>query len=162
MKFTWQIGDQTRTLTLESRGKQWLAFVDGETLECEVVDDSPGRLTLRLGGRLRTFYWASDGARRWVALDGCIYTLEKPAPRARRGDSATQNELRAPMPAQVRAVHVQPGEAVESGQTLLLLEAMKMEIRIQSPREARVAALHVSQGDAVEREQLLIELEEPS
>ncbi|RMF49117.1 MAG: biotin/lipoyl-binding protein [Anaerolineae bacterium] len=162
MKFTWQTGAQIHTLMLEPRGDHWIAFIDGESLECEIVDSRPGELTLRFGERIHTFYWASDGARRWIALDGCTYTLEKPSPRARRSDSAAQNELRAPMPAQVRAVQVEPGQQVESGHTLLLLEAMKMEIRIQAPRAARVAAVHVAQGDTVERDQLLIQLEEPS
>ncbi len=163
MKFTWQIGAELHTLTLEARGETFRALVDGEMLECEVVDRRPGILTLRFGERILTFYGAADGSRRWVALDGCVYTLEKPSPRARRkGDSAAGKALRAPMPAQVRAVQVQAGETVRAGQTLLLLEAMKMEIRIRAPRDAAVSALHVAQGDTVERDQLLIELADPT
>jgi pyruvate carboxylase subunit B len=49
---------------------------------------------------------------------------------------------------------------VTKGQTLLVLEAMKMEIRIQAPRDGKVAKLFVQQGQTVEREQMLIEIEE--
>ena len=45
------------------------------------------------------------------------------------------------------------------GDRLLVLEAMKMEFRIQAPRDGKVKALHVKQGQTVEREQVLIELE---
>jgi len=163
MKFTWQIDAELHTLTLEAHGDAFQALVDGEMLEGEVVDRRPGSLTLRFGERILTLFGASDGARRWVALDGCVYTLEKPSPRARRrSDSAAGNALRAPMPAQVRAVQVQAGETVTAGQTLLLLEAMKMEIRIRAPRDAAVTALHVAQGETVERDQLLIELADPT
>jgi len=63
------------------------------------------------------------------------------------------------MPGQVRAVNVAAGDAVTKGQTLMLLEAMKMEIRIQTPQGGTVKALHVRQGQTVERGQLLIEVE---
>jgi biotin carboxyl carrier protein len=64
------------------------------------------------------------------------------------------------MPAQVRAVQVAEGEQVEKGQTLLLLEAMKMEIRVRAPGAGRVARLLVSPGQAVEKEQVLVEVRE--
>jgi biotin carboxyl carrier protein len=57
-------------------------------------------------------------------------------------------------------VNVREGEAVTKGQTLLLLEAMKMEIRIQSQREGRVRKLFVKQGQTVEKDQILVEIEE--
>ena len=46
------------------------------------------------------------------------------------------------------------------GQTLLVLEAMKMEIRIQAPQDGKVKKLLVKQTQTVERDQILIELEE--
>ena len=63
------------------------------------------------------------------------------------------------MPGQVRAVNVSEGEAVVKGQTLAVLEAMKMEIRIQSPADGKVKKLYIKQGQTVEREQTLIEIE---
>jgi biotin carboxyl carrier protein len=59
------------------------------------------------------------------------------------------------MPAQVRSVEVYEGEQVEKGQVLLLLEAMKMEIRIQAPRAGKVVKLSVGEGQPVERDQVL-------
>ena len=58
-----------------------------------------------------------------------------------RGASRREREsVRAPMPAQVRDVQVQAGDTVEKGQTLLLLEAMKMEIRIKAPIAGQLSA----------------------
>jgi biotin carboxyl carrier protein len=62
------------------------------------------------------------------------------------------------MPAQVRAVQVEEGEKVEKGQTLLLLEAMKMEIRIKAPASGSVKRLLVEAGQTVEKDQLLAEV----
>ena len=60
----------------------------------------------------------------------------------------------------MRAVQAAEGDLVEAGQTLLLLEAMKMEIRVHAPRDGTVKKLFVEQGQTVEREQLLIEVQE--
>jgi 3-methylcrotonyl-CoA carboxylase alpha subunit len=64
------------------------------------------------------------------------------------------------MPAQVRAVDVGEGERVEKGQTLLLLEAMKMEIRIRAPRAGHIRRLLVTTGQTVDKEELLAEIGE--
>jgi pyruvate carboxylase len=64
------------------------------------------------------------------------------------------------MPGQVRSVAVGVGDAVKKGQTLLTMEAMKMEIRIQALKDGLVKAVHVTQGQTVEREQILIEMED--
>jgi biotin carboxyl carrier protein len=64
------------------------------------------------------------------------------------------------MPGQVRSVEVAPGQAVKKGQTLVVVEAMKMEMRVQAPRDGTVKRLLARQGDTVERGQLLVEMEE--
>ena len=64
------------------------------------------------------------------------------------------------MPGQVRAVNVVEGDTVTKGQTLLVLEAMKMEIRIQAPRDGKVMKIFAEQGQTVAREQILIEIDE--
>ena len=64
------------------------------------------------------------------------------------------------MPGQVRTVNVREGDTVTKGQTLLVLEAMKMEIRIQAPQDGVVTKSFVEQGQTVEREQILIEIEQ--
>ena len=65
----------------------------------------------------------------------------------------------AQMPGVVRQVFVSEGEAVEAGQALLLLEAMKMEIRVSAPAAGTVRRLMVRAGDTVERGQTLAEVE---
>jgi acetyl/propionyl-CoA carboxylase alpha subunit len=142
-------------------GEAYRASVDGQIYELQVLDAQPGQLSLRFDGRPITLYWAVDGDRKWVTIDGCTFLLEKPAARpARLPDQPPGSEaVRAPMPAQVRAIQAVEGEVVEKGRTLLLLEAMKMEIRIKAPATGRLARLLVSEGQAVEKDQLLVEIE---
>jgi len=71
-----------------------------------------------------------------------------------------QSALTAPMPGTVIKVLAAAGDRVEPRQTLLLLEAMKMETPVVSPYEAVVRAVHVAEGDRVAGGALLVELEE--
>jgi 3-methylcrotonyl-CoA carboxylase alpha subunit len=71
-----------------------------------------------------------------------------------------QSALTAPMPGTVIRVLAAPGDKVEQRQTLLVLEAMKMETPVVSPSAATVKAVHVAEGDRVAGGALLVELEE--
>jgi acetyl/propionyl-CoA carboxylase alpha subunit len=71
-----------------------------------------------------------------------------------------QSALTAPMPGTVIKVLAAPGDRVSPRQTLLVLEAMKMETPVVSPYEAIVRAVHVAEGDRVAAGALLVELEE--
>jgi propionyl-CoA carboxylase alpha chain len=68
--------------------------------------------------------------------------------------------LKAPMPGLVRAVSAAPGDTVEKGRLLLVLEAMKMEHRIVAPRDGVVSAVHVALGEQVGAGQLLLTLDD--
>jgi 3-methylcrotonyl-CoA carboxylase alpha subunit len=160
MHYRYQHRGRIYNLNLERHGEGYRARVDGgEVYDLEVLDSQPGELSLRFAGRPITLYWAADGSSKWVSLAGCTYCLEKPAARAARpGGQSSEDRVRAPMPAQVRAIETAQAEAVEKGQTLLVLEAMKMEIRIKAPRAGQVQRLHVQEGQTVEKDQLLVEI----
>ena len=121
-----------------------------------------GQVELLIDGQRVTAYVSSDGAKRWVTINGQTVILTKSSGARNRGKGGGHDhasELAAPMPGLVRSVNVELGESVSKGQTLLVLEAMKMEIRIHAPREGVIKKLSVKQGQTVEREQVLIEIE---
>src|ERR1700690_3137394 len=149
-------------IDLTPNGKNYKALSDNKSIDVEIIHIENGRLDLLLDGKHIIAYLSSDGVKRWVTLNGRTFILTKSAnakPRIGTGHDHA-SELVAPMPGQVRSINVKEGDTVNQGQTLLVLEAMKMEIRIQAPRNGRIKALHVKQGQTVEREQVLIEMEE--
>lgn len=68
-------------------------------------------------------------------------------------------EVRAEMVANVLAISVEVGQAVEAGEQLVLLESMKMEIPVLSEISARVREIAVSVGDVISQGDLIIRLE---
>ncbi len=69
------------------------------------------------------------------------------------------NEIKAPMPGLILDILVKPGDTIEEGSPLLILEAMKMENVIKSQGDAIVKSINTNKGDAVEKGQILIEME---
>lgn len=65
----------------------------------------------------------------------------------------------SPMPANVVALHTAVGQTVNEGDTVIVLEAMKMELPIRAPRSGRVTALHCAKGDLVQPGVSLLEIE---
>ncbi|HSV86770.1 MAG TPA: biotin/lipoyl-containing protein [Levilinea sp.] len=63
----------------------------------------------------------------------------------------------APIPGTIISIDVQPGDAVEHGQTLCILEAMKMKNAIRSTRSGKIAAIHINVGDLVRHNQALMD-----
>ena len=89
---------------------------------------------------------------------GDIELLELPRyPQAERAEF--RGGLMAPMPGKVLSVNVEEGGAVEAGQLLMILEAMKMEHRITAPAKGVVKALKVAQGEQVANGALLVVFE---
>jgi biotin carboxyl carrier protein len=72
--------------------------------------------------------------------------------------SKKANEIKAPMPGMVLSVLVGEGQEVKMGESVLILEAMKMENVIKAPADCTVKHVKVKQGNAVEKNQVLIEL----
>jgi biotin carboxyl carrier protein len=162
VKFSFDHNAETISIDLTPAGESYRATIGEKTVEVEVLLAKEGRLDLRVDGKRVTAYISSDNARRWVTVDGQTLVLTKSsgARKGGHGHHHAAGELTAPMPGQVRAVHVAEGDAVTKGQTLMVLEAMKMEIRIHAPWHGTVKKLFVKQGQTVEREQILIEVEE--
>jgi 3-methylcrotonyl-CoA carboxylase alpha subunit len=141
-------------------GDYYCATFKGEDARVEVLRAESGKMDLLIDGRRVTAYVSSDMAKRWVTINGRTALLTKTSGAKTGVRHEHAGGLTAPMPGQVRSVSVGVGDAVKSGQTLVVLEAMKMEIRIQALRDGRVKTVHVTQGQTVEREQILIEMED--
>lgn len=78
-----------------------------------------------------------------------------PAPRAAAPQSGSGCRVSSPMPGMIIHVQLEEGAAVQAGQTVLILEAMKMENEIMAPCDGTVTSVSVTKGAAVESGTLL-------
>ena len=94
----------------------------------------------------------------WVHVDGevVVVPLEVSAPR--QTVLTGHATLEAPMPAQVIAVLVKAGDQVAAGATLVLLEAMKMELPLKAPSAGSIEAVHCHAGQRVAPGTILVDL----
>ncbi len=157
---TYQLTPSQRfNITATPAGDGWRIQVNDRVIEVEAVERLPEGLRIRMHGRWRMVYVSRAGKVRWISHQGRACRFEQVAAAARRGRggaTAGDGQVRSPMPGQVRAVHAIVGDAVSQGQTLMLLEAMKMEIRIQAPCEGVVAEIRADEGGVVEKDQVLV------
>lgn len=162
MKFSFDHNSETISITFTPTGKSYRATIGEKTVDVEILRAIDRKLDLLIDGKRVTAYVSSENTKRWVTIQGQTFILTKSSGirKSRHGGHHAAGELTAPMPGQVRAVNVSEGNAVTKGQTLLVLEAMKMEIRIHAPQEGTVKKLFVKKGQTVEREQILIEIKE--
>ncbi len=153
----------------ESGGR--LAFtVEGEPAEADWTEVSPGAYSLLLGGRsfdVRVEAHRGDpagGAAIFHARVGTrSYQLELRDPRRRRESRAAgahegPQEILAPMPGKIVKILVSESQAVNPGESLLVIEAMKMQNEIRAPRAGRVEKIFVTEGAGIEMGERLVRL----
>jgi len=99
-----------------------------------------------------------QAAGRWVLHGGWQFPVEE-EPRHAAHAATAGGSLEAPMPGTVLRVEVQAGEPVDEGRTLVVLEAMKMELAVSAPAAGVVSAVHVRPGELVSRGQPLVAVE---
>jgi biotin carboxyl carrier protein len=160
MKFTYEHNDSTHTVHLERLPDgQYQATIGERTYTLHASRIADGGWLLRVNGQREIAYSASHESDRYIYCDGQQFVLTKVDPRRRRRAAASASgDLTAEMPGQVIDVRVTEGDTVQSGDVLLVLEAMKMEIRVTAPYDGTVSALKAAAGDVVERGQVLAEV----
>jgi biotin carboxyl carrier protein len=130
-----------------------------------VTQVASGMYLVDRDGEHAIIYVAGSGANRWILWNGRVFRGEaagdaRPAPAGTTRAAAAES-LTAPMPARVVKVLVAPGAAVRKGETVIVLEAMKMELPIRAPENATVGAVHCEEGELVQADAVLIELLQP-
>ena len=161
MKTRFQHREENFEISIARKGDIFRSEINGIQQEFEILDSLPGQITIRVDGQPAIVHYAASRAGLWLSLHGCTYLLEKPAihKRASIEENSKGFQVHAPMPAQVRSLQVAVGEQVEKGQVLMLLEAMKMEIRIKAPTAGKIFSLPVRPDQTVAKDQLLAAIE---
>lgn len=111
-------------------------------------------------GRQDLVYVAGPAGRRWAFWRGQVFREEAftEAVSARGGRHVGLQHVTAPMPATVLKVLAQPGQRISAGDTLVIVEAMKMELPLRASADAVVKAVRCREGELVAPDAVLVEL----
>jgi biotin carboxyl carrier protein len=162
--FDFLLDGNPRKISVETRDGIFVAREGGRVLEAEVRRITANEIQFRFGGRPVRVYLARDGERTLVSVDGREFAVSESRPETGRpgeGDektAATSLRVKSPMPGKVTKIAVVEGEEVRKNQTLVIVEAMKMENEIKSAFDGVVTKIHVAVGDLVDSERPLIEV----
>jgi len=158
-----QVGDKNYEIRIVESTEEVGCFtleVAGERVPLTVSDlvrEMPGAATAQGAGSAT----ASAAASGTSSATGSRTGSEE-AGEAGGGGSAqagSHDGLFAPVPGKIVQVFVKPGDSVDEGTPLVVLEAMKMENELRAPKRGKVTAVLVKKGDTAERGQLLVGLE---
>jgi biotin carboxyl carrier protein len=156
VKYEVLLAGKTRVVELLRVDDGWIIFLDGKELEASVAEVAPNTFSVLLNGESHQIRIAprADGA---LTLHTALaeYHAEVTDPRVWRGrrhgalEAAGRQQITAPMPGKIVRVLVSEGDAVQTGQGLLVVEAMKMQNEIRSPKSGKVEKLFAKEGLAV-------------
>jgi 3-methylcrotonyl-CoA carboxylase alpha subunit len=152
-----------REIGLSRRGSVWKLVAEGEASIVEVLFVEDGGIRAAVDGRVLEGEFATDGRDVLISIGSSVWRLERPAAPdvegALAGSEADRASLTAPMPGTVVKVLVGEGDEVVEGQTLLVLEAMKMEQSVAAPHAGTVSTLPYPEGARVPGGAVLAEIE---
>jgi biotin carboxyl carrier protein len=162
MKFEVRIAGAIRIVELERNADHWRITLDGQPLDADAVEIAPNTFSILLRGQSHEIRVTPSPNGTLTLQTGLEeFTAEVLDPRAWSGrrHSALEAEGRqqvvAPMPGKVVRLLVKAGDAVEAGQGLLVVEAMKMQNEIRSPKSGVVERLLAQEGQPVNAGEIL-------
>ena len=128
-------------------GSLYSIITENKSLEA-VIDDDEDKIAVMMDGRLFETQVLDERA---------LLLIQR-----RGGLGSRSGEVHAPMPGLIAVVTVAVGQPVAPGDTLVILESMKMQNELKSPIDGIVAAVHAEAGQAVDKNSLLVEIAPPA
>ena len=159
------IAGKTHKVELVRSGPAWFCKLDGRNLPLDVTATQNGVLSILIEGKSYEVKQENNASQSTIVVAGERFTTvvrDLRSFRSRRGSAGVAagiKKITAPMPGKVVRILAPAGTAVESGQGVVVIEAMKMQNEMKSPKPGRVKKINVAEGAAVEAGQVLAEIE---
>ena len=167
MKLRIELDGKDYTLDLQQSGPRFEYRLDGvinTSGAADVLEIAPGLFSVLLGSHSFTVQIASKGEELELWVDNRRHTAsivdvrDRPG-KGKKGSSAGRMEIRAQMPGKVIKLLAAPGEKVEAGTGVIVVEAMKMQNEMKSPKDGTVSKILVSEGATVGAGETLLVIE---
>lgn len=168
MKLQAQVGDTLHELEIKRDGNKVFARVDDREYELEASEPEPNVFLLKHNGQIHEFYVApaaKPGSPQIVSSRKVDLEVTLIDPKRLRGSLGLADaadglaEIRTMMPGKVVRVVASVGDAVEKGDAILVVEAMKMQNDLKAPKAGVVKEIRVSEGSTVSGSDILAVIE---
>lgn len=159
------IAEKVYRVELVRTEQEWKCKLDGRELPLDVVSAQDGMLSLLLQGKSYEVKQETVGTESNVVVGQERFSASVRDPRSfrshRRSGASEQGvmKIKAPMPGKVVRILAPAGTQVEMGQSVVVIEAMKMQNELKAPKTGVVKKISVAEGAAVEAGQALAEVE---
>ena len=167
MKYVTTINDKTFEIEIQRDGS---LLVNGERREVDFLALGPSLYSILMDGLSHELVIEEREQGVEVLMRGRLYSGmvldERAQLMAERAgglmSDSGEMSIKAPMPGLVVVVPVEVGQAVSAGQTVIILESMKMQNELKSPRDGVVQHINVAAGQSVEQNKILVTIAEPA
>lgn len=141
-------------------GQDWRLTIDGAEVPLQAVNDGRGAWLVETHQGRRRIWVAQRGDERLLFCDGKVHTLRVLDPEHDQDEDENLGgpNLTADMPGKVVQIPVTEGQAVAAGQTVLIIESMKMETELSAPVAGSVGKIHVTSGQVVGQGDPLVDI----
>ncbi len=138
------VNGEPRAVDFLALGGTLYSLIMNDQSIAAVIDEQHGSYEVEIGGRMYEANVLDERSQLMLARTGA------------GADDSGEISMKSPMPGLIVAVVVEEGQEIEAGQTVVILESMKMQNELKAPRKGIVARIHVSVGQSVEQKKILV------
>ncbi len=159
------IAEKTYRVELQREGASWKCKLNGRELPLDVISAQNGVLSILLNGKSYEVKQEIAGAETNIVVGQERFSVALRDPRSfrsrRSGGAAEEGvkKITAPMPGKIVRLLAKEGSTVQAGQSVIVIEAMKMQNELKAPKNGVLKKINAREGAAVEAGQSLAEVE---
>ena len=164
LEFEFTLNGEKRRVSTDARSPNTEVTVDGTTYQVDWSRIRNGVISLILDGRSHMVHVARSEGEVAVQVEGHQFsfgtgTRDDDSAVAAGAAAGAGGSIKAPMPGNVVKVMVAEGDEVTANQSIVVVEAMKMENEVRSPVDGTVKKINVAAGDSVGTSEVMVEIE---
>ncbi len=159
MTYTFKLGNKTYKVDFEEKEGLSLFSIDGEQKEIEFLRIDENTYSILVDNKSITVGIFREGKKIQVFHGGDLHEIEALSGRgASQGEGAGSLNITAPMHSRVVKILKKQGDNIEVGDSVVIVEAMKMESELKASASGSIKEIRIKEGDTVEKDSVLVTL----
>ncbi len=163
MEYKFNFLEKTHKINIEEKDELLKILINNEKeYNISEVETESNLISFKKKGKIYNIFYSSEKDKTFLSIDGENYTLELEkdiSTKSKSGKQEKGDSVSSPMPGLLVKIPVSVGDEVKSGDTLAIVEAMKMQNELPSPRDGTIKKINGEEGEQVDALQVIVELE---